>query len=175
MESDDYSFQSTELAKDGIVLSKRPVLKMLPNSKPGKEQLLTLYRDLVNEIKRDYNYLYADVTQLTNDDPLSVVMRSQFISEHTHDEDETRFFIEGEVLVYIHVNEKVHILQCGAGDLLIIPRKVKHWMDIGPMPSFTAIRWYSTPEGLERDFTGSCVAESTPRWESIFSELNLDR
>lgn len=174
-ETGEFSVQSAELAKDGIFFSKREVLNTLPNSKLGKDQILKLYEDLVTEIKREYNYLYADVASLTQGDAHSVVVRSQYISEHTHCEDEARFFIEGAVLVYIHVNDKVHILQCGPGDLLIIPKRVKHWMDIGPNPNFTSIRWYSTKAGLFTEFTGSCVAESTPRWESIFNESLLSR
>lgn len=173
--SDDFSVQVAELAEDGVYFSKREVLSTLPNSKLGRDQLIKLYQELVDDIKRDHNYLYADIAQLSKNDPHSVVARSQYISEHTHSEDEARFFIEGAVLVYIHVNQKIHILQCGPGDLLIIPKRVKHWMDIGPEPSFTSIRWYNTKGGLQTEFTGSYVAESTPRWETIYNDSRTKR
>ncbi len=168
--SDDFAVQVAELAEDGVYFSKREVLATLPNSKLARDQIIKLYQGLVDEIKRDHNYLYADIAQLRKNDPYSVVARSQYISEHTHSEDEARFFIDGAVLVYIHINEKIHILQCGAGDLLIIPKCVKHWMDIGPEPNFTSIRWYNTKGGLHTEFTGSYVAESTPRWEAIYTD-----
>lgn len=167
--SDDFSEQGAALAEQGIHFSKREVLTMLPNLSPSKDQILKLYESLVTEIKRNYNYLYADLARITEKDAHGVVMRSQYISEHTHSEDEARFFIEGKVLVYIHVNEQIHIVKCGPGDLIIIPKRVKHWMDIGPSPNFTAIRWYSTSQGLATEFTGSCVAESIPRWETIIN------
>ena len=174
-ESDDFEFQTSELAEGGVFFSRREVLNLLPNTKPSSDQILKLYESLVTEIKQEYNYLYADVARLSKEDVHGIVMRSQHISEHTHSEDEARFFIEGRVLVYINVNEKIHILQCGPGDLLIIPKCVKHWMDIGPEPNFAAIRWYNTRAGLFNEFTGSCVAESTPRWESIFNEHPIRR
>ena len=174
--SDDLSTLTAELADDGIFFSQVPLLTTLPNAQLGQDQLLKLYQSLVDDIKREYNYLYADVAQLCNEkDPFAVSMRAQYISEHIHTEDEARFFIDGRVLVYIHVNEKIHILQCGPGDLVIIPKSVKHWMDIGPKPCFTSIRWYSTKEGLKNEFTGSCVAESIPRWETILEKEHFKR
>jgi 1,2-dihydroxy-3-keto-5-methylthiopentene dioxygenase len=173
--SDDLSTLVAELAQDGIYFSQIPLLTMLPKAQLSGDQILQLYQPLVDEIKREHNYLYADVARLSEDDPFAFAVRSQYISEHTHKEDEARFFIEGAVLVYIHVNEKIHILECGPGDFLIIPKSVKHWMDIGPSPSFTSLRWYSTKDGLKNYFTGSCVAESTPRWETIYDEAHFKR
>jgi 1,2-dihydroxy-3-keto-5-methylthiopentene dioxygenase len=173
--SDDHAIQVAELAEDGIYFAQHDILTMLPNTSPTGDQLLKLYEELVENVKREHNYLYADIARIHEDDVHGVVLRSQYISEHTHNEDEARFFIEGAVLVYIHVQEKIHILQCGAGDLLIIPKKVKHWMDIGPQPHFTAIRWYNTRGGLQTEFTGSYVAESTPRWETIYNDSNSKR
>lgn len=166
----EFDTQSKELAGDGIILSKWPVLNTLPNALLEKAQVLRLYNDLVNEIKQQHNFLYADVACLHSSCALSLSMRGQYLSEHTHCEDEARFFIDGKVLVYVHCNERIHIIECGKGDFLLIPRAVKHWMDIGPSPNFTSIRWYNSKQGLSNSFTGSYVAESTPRWETIYGE-----
>ncbi len=172
--SSDFESQSAKLAEGGIVFEQIPLMATLPKAQLGKDQLLKVYEQLVDDVKRQHNFLYADVARFERGNSLSITLRGKYLSEHTHTEHEARFLIEGRVLIYIHVNEQVHILECGPGDFILIPKAVKHWMDIGPDPAFTSIRWFNSPQGLENCFTGSFVAESTPRWETIYAEHHFD-
>ena len=56
-------------------------------------------------------------------------------------------------------------VMCMGGDLIGVPANTKHWFDMGPEPSFTCIRLFTTPEGWVADFTGDKIAESFPRFE----------
>jgi 1,2-dihydroxy-3-keto-5-methylthiopentene dioxygenase len=173
--SDDFETLESQLAGDGIHFSRLPLFAVLPNANFSSDQVLSLYASQIEEIKQEYNYLHADIASVQPSDPFSMAIRGRYLSEHKHREDEVRLFLDGEVLVYIHVNERIHILQCGKGDFIIIPKGIKHWMDIGPNPKFTSIRWFNSKAGLVNEFTGSYVAESTPRWETVHSESHFKR
>jgi cupin superfamily acireductone dioxygenase involved in methionine salvage len=47
--------------------------------------------------------------------------RQKFLAEHTHDDDEDRFFARGAGVFYLHVDGKAYGVLCEAGDLLSIP------------------------------------------------------
>ena len=125
---------------------------------------------IINDAEQFRNvrhYQCADVVSVSNTDSFLSVRRNHSLSEHTHTEDEVRLFLSGTVLVYLHINERIQILQCERGDFLTIPKGVKHWLDMGPEPSYSCIRWFSSVEGLQHKLTKNYIAESTPRWETI--------
>ena len=160
---------SKQLAEDGIYFRRLPLVATLPNDSLSEEEILAMYQSQIDTVNKDHHYKLTDVTSITESDAIAISIRDRYLSEHTHDDDEVRFFLEGSVLLYIHVNQRIHMLNCTQGDLVIIPAGVKHWLDIGPNPNFSSIRCYNTKEGLINKFTHSCIAESTPRWESIFN------
>src|SRR3546814_6097561 len=96
-------------------------------------------------------------------------MRAKFLSEHTHADDEVRFFVEGSGQFYLHMNDRVYVMLCEAGDLISVPAGTRHWFDTGPNPMFTAIRLFVSPDGWVADFTGDPIADM--RSEEHTSEL----
>jgi 1,2-dihydroxy-3-keto-5-methylthiopentene dioxygenase len=90
-------------------------------------------------------------------------MRKKFLDEHFHKEDEVRFFVAGSGLFTLHVDDKVYEILCEAGDLVGVPDGTKHWFDMGPEPSFVAIRFFTEPDGWVGHFTGTDIAQRFPR------------
>jgi 1,2-dihydroxy-3-keto-5-methylthiopentene dioxygenase len=107
-------------------------------------------------------YPAVDVIRLLPDHPQAAALRTKFLDEHIHADDEVRFFVEGSGLFYMRGPDAVHALECTAGDLIVLPAGLRHWFDMGPRPHFTAIRLFITPEGWIADFTGDPLSRAIP-------------
>lgn len=126
---------------------------------------LIAYAPEIERLKALGGYQSIDVVSVTPDHPERTAMRTKFLSEHTHAEDEVRFFIEGEGLFTLHADGRVWNMLCTAGDLMSVPAGMTHWFDMGPAPRFTAIRMFVNPDGWVASFTGSDIADRFPRHE----------
>ena len=91
-------------------------------------------------------------------------LADKFLHEHTHDDFEVRFFVEGEGLFNIRKEGHVYAMRCVKGDLLSVPAHTTHWFDMGPEPSFVAIRFFTEPDGWVGHFTGTDIAQRFPRY-----------
>lgn len=157
------------LAEDGVRFEHWK-LRSQPEegvSLPNAEAILRYYKLDIEAQKNLQGSKFIDVVSAKKTDPFASARRNHFLSEHTHTEDEVRLFLSGTVLIYLHIQARIHILQCGRGDFLTIPKGIKHWLDMGPTPEYSCIRWFNSEEGLTNKRTQSCMAESTPRWETI--------
>jgi 1,2-dihydroxy-3-keto-5-methylthiopentene dioxygenase len=134
---------------------------------PGmaSEEILEAYRKEVERLKNEEGYVTVDVISLQPDHPEREALRQKFLSEHTHSEDEVRFFVDGEGMFYLHVEDKVYQVHCCKNDLISVPANTTHWFDMGPAPRFTALRLFNNPEGWVANFTGSDIADRHPRFE----------
>lgn len=128
--------------------------------------VLAAYGADIERLKARGGYQSVDVIRLLRGNPAAHEMRTKFLSEHSHADDEVRFFVEGAGQFYLHVDGKVHVVLCEAGDLISVPAGTRHWFDMGPDPMFTAIRLFVTPAGWVADFTGDPIADSFPRYEA---------
>jgi len=173
--SDDVMSCAETLAEFGIRFEQWTNLSLLPGLSIPDEEILTLYNKQIDKVKRELGYPHVDIATIKPGDAFSISVRGRYLSEHTHDEDEVRFFLSGSALVYIHVNQKIHILECTRGDFIVIPSGIKHWIDIGPKPEFSVIRWFKTKNAFKNNFTEGYVAEATPRWEAIYGETHFKR
>ena len=108
----------------------------------------------------------ADVISLPAGDPRASDMRRKFLSEHTHGEDEVRFFVAGQGLFTLHVSDRVYEVLCEAGDLIGVPALTRHWFDMGPNPDFVVIRLFNNPEGWVASFTGDAIADRFHRLDN---------
>jgi len=165
--SSDIEDVAGHLIADGVRLEQWQLRLPGQGRSMSKDLILNLYQQEIVQIKSELGFQCADFMSVGRKNSNLISLRSRFLSEHTHSEDEVRFFISGTVLVYLHIDQRIYIVQCGAGDFLVIKKGIKHWFDMGPEPVFSCIRWYGSEEGLKNQYTGSYVAESTPRWESI--------
>jgi 1,2-dihydroxy-3-keto-5-methylthiopentene dioxygenase len=124
--------------------------------------VMEAYRSDIERLKRDCGYESVDVLRCLPDNPKRAELRLKFLDEHTHDDDEVRFFVEGAGVFYLHAAGKVHMTLCERGDLLSVPAGTRHWFDMGPAPHFTAIRFFITPAGWVARFTGEPIARNFP-------------
>jgi 1,2-dihydroxy-3-keto-5-methylthiopentene dioxygenase len=132
----------------------------------SEEEVLAAYSESVDRLKRASGFLAADVVRVSPETPNHHVLRAKFLAEHTHDDDEARFFVEGRGLFMIHLGRAVYSFLCEAGDLINIPARTRHWYDMGPVPRFTAIRLFTSPEGWVASFTESGIDDLFPRLRS---------
>ena len=140
---------------------------------PGADQetVLAAYRQSVDRLNGRYGFQSIDVVALTPDHPERAELRGKFLSEHTHDDFEVRFFVDGSGLFYLHVGDKVHAVHCEAGDLISVPAGTTHWFDMGEHPAFTCIRFFTTPDGWVGHFTGSEIAGRLPDFDAHLAGL----
>lgn len=136
------------------------------DAQASQDEVIEAYREPIDRLMKQYGFQSVDVISLTADHPQKQAMREKFLSEHTHDDFETRFFVEGEGLFNIRKNGKVYATLCTRGDLLNLPANTTHWFDLGPQPNLKAIRLFTTPEGWVANFTGDKIAERFPKLEA---------
>ena len=104
----------------------------------------------------------ADVLKMTPDNPNKTALRAKFLDEHTHTEDEVRFFVHGSGNFIMHVDGKIYDAHCTAGDLISVPAHTRHWFDAGDAPFFTALRIFTDTSGWVPHYTGDAVSARFP-------------
>lgn len=105
-----------------------------------------------------------DVIGIAPDAPAAAEMRTRFRAEHTHDEDEARYFVEGGACFFLHIGRRVYAVACSRGDMLSVPALTPHWLDIGARPRFTAMRFFTRADGWVAAYTGSAIADGFPEY-----------
>lgn len=130
----------------------------------GQDEVLAAYATEVERLKNESGYVTADVVRLAKGTPNTEPMRQKFLSEHTHGEDEVRFFVEGSGAFYLRLGGKVHQVVCEKDDLISVPAGTRHWFDMGPDPHFCAIRLFNNPDGWVAQFTGDAIADKFPKF-----------
>lgn len=126
------------------------------------ETILAAYKSEIDKLVAEGGYQSWDVVSMRADHPDKVAFRSKFLSEHTHSEDEVRFFVRGQGLFVVHHEDQVFAVLCEKDDLISVPANTKHWFDMGPNPVFTAIRLFNNPDGWVANFTGDEIAATFP-------------
>ena len=130
------------------------------------DSIIDAYRSEIDQLVDERGYQTFDVVSMHPNHPDKKAFREKFLAEHTHSEDEVRFFVRGQGLFIIHGDNKVYSMLCEKDDLISVPANTKHWFDMGPNPSFTAIRLFNNPEGWVANFTGDDIAERFPLLEN---------
>jgi len=159
------------LEQRGIRYARWPLRDTL-TAAASNDDVLTAYRQDVDRLIAEGGYTVVDVVQLhPNDDPswpeVATAARQKFLNEHTHDEDEIRFFVQGAGTFYLHLGDEVVAVLCEAGDLLSVPALTTHWFDMGTRPDFTAIRFFLDEDGWVGTFTGDPIASSFADFDQL--------
>ena len=154
----DYEEIGAMLAPLAVTLERWNLHSGLSATAPA-ELVLATYHKEIERICAQGQYKSVDVLSITPEHHQSATLRAQFLDEHTHDDNEVRFFVAGSGLFTLHVAEQVYELQCVAGDFIHVPGGMKHWFDMGVVPSFTVIRFLGTPAGWQANWTGTAIAK----------------
>jgi 1,2-dihydroxy-3-keto-5-methylthiopentene dioxygenase len=126
------------------------------------ETILAAYRPYLDQLMGSSGAGSADVLKLTPDNPNKDALRAKFLDEHTHTEDEVRFFVHGSGNFIMHVDGRIFDAHCTAGDLISVPAHTKHWFDAGDAPFFTALRIFTDTSGWVPHYTGEKISARFP-------------
>jgi 1,2-dihydroxy-3-keto-5-methylthiopentene dioxygenase len=172
--------ESAEIARvlDGVGVRFEQWVAAQPLA-PGasQDEVLAAYRADVDRVCAEGGYVTVDVVGLHGDptDPAwpakAAEARGKFLAEHTHADDEVRFFVEGRGAFYLRLDGRVHVVCCEAGDLLSVPAGTRHWFDMGTNPSFVAIRFFREPEGWVGNFTQDDIATRFPAFDDLVAPV----
>lgn len=171
LDSTDFAEIARALAPIGVVFERWDAEQAIVEG-ADQEAVLAIYASQVDRIKSQ-GYPTVDVVRMAGDPEddgflaRAAEARGKFLAEHTHDDDEVRFFVEGSGAFYLRVDEKVFALVCEAGDFVFVPKNTRHWFDMGTRPRFTAIRFFAIPEGWVGRFTGDTIAESFATYDQL--------
>ena len=163
--TEDVDVIRTELGTAGIRLERWKADRNLADD-ADNETIIAAYQAEIDRLVAERGFQTYDVVSMNPDHPEKETFRKKFLSEHTHSEDEVRFFVRGQGLFIIHVNDKVYSMLCEKDDLISVPANTRHWFDMGPNPTFTAIRLFNDPEGWVGNFTGDDIASRFPLLEN---------
>lgn len=137
-----------------------------PDTSP--EDVLAAYEPVLTPYMAKNGYHTADVIAIHPAMPHLDELRAKFRREHTHTEDEVRFFVEGRGDFWFNLSDRagddsscrdgeVFCVRCEAGDLLAVPAGFKHWFDMGPEPRVKTIRVFTDASGWTPHYTDSGV------------------
>lgn len=123
------------------------------------EEILKAYEKDLKPFMQNGGYETADVISINSTTENYKAIREKFLAEHTHSEDEIRFFVDGSGLFWFNLeNEPVFNLLCEKGDLISVPAGSKHWFDAGENNPFVkAIRIFIDMSGWVPHYTQSKI------------------
>lgn len=164
-ETSEHTQIATELAAVGVRFERWQTDATIEPGAPP-ERVIDAYQADIHRLMREKGYRSVDVVSMAATHPQKHELRQKFLSEHTHSEDEVRFFVAGEGLFSLHIGDKVYEVLCQRGDLIGVPDATRHWFDMGPNPGFVAIRLFTNAEGWVARYTESPIADRFARLEN---------
>lgn len=128
----------------------------------SQEEILAAYNKDLQPFMEKGGYETADVISINKLTENYEAIRNKFLAEHTHSEDEIRFFVDGKGYFWFHLeNGEIFNLLCEKGDLISVPAGTKHWFDAGESDPFVkAIRIFIDMSGWVPHYTGSEVEKN---------------
>lgn len=161
-QSTDAAEMKQRLNAKGVRFERWPAAEFDLTTLPTLATIIKAYQQAIAKLAAEQHYQSWDVISMGRDHPQKEVLRAQFLQEHTHSEDEVRFFVAGTGLFFLHIGNEVFQVRCEQHDLISVPAMTPHWFDMGVEPNFTAIRIFDNPTGWVADFTGSHIADAYP-------------
>ena len=146
-ESEDLEFIQNSLGSSGVSIER---WDSPPVEDFSDAEVLKFYENKIEKIKNNYGFKAVDLMSVNpelahrEDFP---AMRNKFLKEHTHADDEVRYFISGSGLFTIHHLDRVYSILCSAGDFIRVPANTWHWFDMGLTPQFKCLRFFSDESG----------------------------
>lgn len=127
----------------------------------SSDEILAAYDIQLKPFMEAGGYQTADVISINQLTENYDAIRAKFLAEHTHSEDEIRFFVDGKGLFWFNLDKQpVFNLLCEQGDLISVPAGTKHWFDAGETNPFVkAIRIFIDMQGWIPEYTGSSIEQ----------------
>jgi len=122
------------------------------------DEVMAAYTADIERLKKDEGYQACDVISVGPETPNLDQVRVKFMPEHTHSENEVRYFVEGSGLFWFHQPDvPVYCVKCEKGDFISVPANTTHWFDFGPHVYVKCIRLFNDPAGWVANYTGSGI------------------
>ncbi len=126
----------------------------------SQEEVLSAYNHVLKPYMEENGYETADVVNIHSGIDNYPAIRQKFLAEHTHSDDEVRFFVGGKALFWFNLDGcYIFNVLCEAGDLISVPEGTKHWFDAGEKPDVKAVRLFSNTEGWVPNYTDSKIED----------------
>ena len=154
LRTEDAAAIAAALAPIGVTFERWDSPVAIDDAAPA-DAILEAYRPHLDRLMGTGRAGSADVIRLRPGAENYGALRQKFLSEHTHTEDEIRFFVH-------HGDGRVFDAHCTAGDLIAVPANIRHWFDAGPEPAFTALRVFTDTSGWVPHYTGDAISERFP-------------
>lgn len=124
-----------------------------------QQAVLAAYAHVLEPFMAQGGYRTADVIVVHPDLPNLAQLEQKFKREHTHSEDEIRFFVEGDGYFWFNLggDEPVFVVHGQAGDLLSVPAGTKHWFEMGPNKFLKCVRVFIEQAGWTPHYTDSGI------------------
>jgi 1,2-dihydroxy-3-keto-5-methylthiopentene dioxygenase len=105
-------------------------------------------RGPLEALKGQRGYVHEDVVELRPTTPGLEAICAKFDGEHSHDDDEVRFVLEGAGIFDVRSRDDrfMHIL-VEAGDLIVVPAGRYHRFFLTDSRTIRAIRMFKDPSG----------------------------
>lgn len=153
----DFATIQKSLSLHGVMIAQWEASKQLSNE-ASSEEILKAYAHELEPFMQKNGYATADVINIHPQMENLAAIREKFMKEHTHSEDEIRFFVDGEGKFWFHLdNEEIICVTCERGDFLSVPKNYRHWFDMAPGYFVKAIRIFSNMEGWTPNYTNSGI------------------
>lgn len=154
-----------ELEKIKIGFEQWGTKKLDDNS--SEAEIAQAYQEEINKTLKENSFSNFDIVSVNPDLAGIEKLKEKFLPEHTHDDNEVRFFIEGSGLFCVNQNEKVYEILCEEGDYISVPANTKHWFDMGSQAKFKCIRFFEDEAGWVAKYTGSQIASEHPGFDEF--------
>src|SRR5690349_18790999 len=126
---DEHAVIAAELGKVGVRFEQWDASQPIA---PGasQDEVIAAYRGDIDRLMGEKGYQAVDVISLAPDHPDRATLRQKFLSEHTHSEDEVRFFVAGSGQFTLHIGGRAYNVLSHARDLNNLPNGTPHRFDM---------------------------------------------
>lgn len=125
-----------------------------------QQEILDEFAPEIESLKQRGQFVTADVINVNDQTPNLDAMLAKFDKEHTHSEDEVRFTVAGRGMFHIHPEQgPVFAVEVESGDLINVPRGMKHWFNLCAERSIRCIRLFEDPTGWTPEYMAAGVHE----------------
>ncbi|MCA9543626.1 MAG: cupin domain-containing protein [Myxococcales bacterium] len=106
------------------------------------------YQGPLDALKAANGYIEQDIVQLAPDTPNLDAICAKFDKEHTHDDDEVRFVLEGEGIFDIRTtDDRMMRVVVEAGDLIVVPADRHHLFLLTEKKHIRCVRLFQDAAG----------------------------
>jgi 1,2-dihydroxy-3-keto-5-methylthiopentene dioxygenase len=106
------------------------------------------YRAPIDALKQERGYIEEDQVALSPETPSLDAICAKFIDEHTHDDDEVRFVLEGEGIFDIRSkDDRFMRVLVEKGDLIVVPKDRNHRFMLTEQKAIRCVRLFKDQSG----------------------------